>query len=108
MQTASSRLVEILPSNPFDLMHKVNQAKVFAIAYGLQQNRTRAVSEDDAGGAIGEIGHGGVHIRANYQLFPMRSTLNQFCPGGQSIDKAAAAGRDIVAPRVGNIALALH
>ena len=33
-------------------------SKVFAVLCRLQQDRAGAIAEDDAGGAIGKVGHG--------------------------------------------------
>jgi len=66
VQAAAARHVEVLAAHAFDLRDVIDDA-CFAVRGGFQQDGSGAVAKDDADGAIGEVGHGGVDVGADHQ-----------------------------------------
>ncbi len=90
-----------------DFMHVIDDS-LFPLLRCLEQHGTRAIAEEDAGGAVGVVDHGAERVGADDQHFRLGATLDQLGADLQRVQKTGAGGAQVKAPRMVRAELLLH
>ena len=99
MQRAAAGHVQVAAAGTIHVMDEIEDA--FGIGgRGLEEDRARAITEEDAGGAIGVIENGGHHVTADDQNFFVRAAGNELRADGEGVQEAGTGGGKIESPGI--------
>src|SRR6185437_9137156 len=106
-EAAACGQVEAYAAGAVDLVHVIDHADLAFFA-GLDEHGSAAVAEEDAGGAVGVVGHAGVGVGAADQDHLVRTAFDHLDAGLEREDEAGAAARNVESPGVRRADLMLY
>ena len=106
-EAAAGGHVERDGAGAVDFVPEVDEAD-FAFFAGFEQDRARAVAEDDAGGAVGVVDDGAHDVGADDEDFFVRAGFDELGADLEGVGEAGAGGGEVETPGAFGAELVLH